>query len=65
MAPTSCCPGIVFKNAQYRVLIILTTKDSKTFFLCSSESKMESKGTFESRINLITLDHTFLTPDLK
>ena len=42
-----------------------TVNDSKTFFLCSSESKMESKGTFESRINLITLDHTFLTPDLK
>ena len=51
-APHSQCPGILFKNAQYRVLISLTTKDSKKFFLPAQIPKMESKRVFKYTASL-------------
>ena len=44
----SCYPGILLKLIQYRALILLTVKDSKTFLTPAQRFKMESKRVFNS-----------------
>ena len=64
-APHRLLAGIVFKIAQYRVLIILAISSFKKKFTPAHASNMESKWVFNSGSQI---DHTrsqFLTPAMK